>query len=75
MIKKISDRVYMTPGGIVDFDAKPELTPAQQAHNDQIDFDIRMAEREFQHREEMARLTGTINLIGPRRIIALRYAV
>jgi len=53
---KISERVYMTPTGIVDFDEKPKLTPAQETSNMMLDYEIAQAEREFQHREEMARM-------------------
>lgn len=73
MIEKLSDRVYLTPNGIVDFNAKQELSESQKMHNSLVDFEFEMAEREFQHREKMAKLTGTINVIGRRKIIALKY--
>jgi hypothetical protein len=71
--KKITDRIFMTPNGIVDFDTKPELTPSQELHNSILDFEVAQAEREFQHRERMAKEMGTINMIGRRRVIGLKY--
>ncbi len=52
-----------------------ELTPSQELHNALLDFEIAEAEREFQKREEFAKLTGTINVIGRRKIIGLRYVI
>lgn len=51
-IKKISDHVWLTPNGIVDFKEKPKLTPQQEASNARLDFEIMMADKEHEHREK-----------------------
>jgi len=56
MFRKLTDKIFVTPKGIIDLDAKPELTPAQRFSNARFDFEVAEAEREYQHREKMGRL-------------------
>lgn len=71
--QKISDKVYLTPNGIVDFDAPKELTPEQNWHNAKLEFEQGAADREFEKNEEYARITGTINMIPRRRVGGIKY--
>lgn len=55
-LKKISDKVWLTEKGIVDLNAKPELTPAQQLSNFMLDFEIMMANQHNDFVKEQNRL-------------------
>lgn len=46
---KLSDRSWLTPKGIIDFDAKPELTHAQETHNRLVDFEIAERDRKWDY--------------------------
>lgn len=70
---KLTDSAYLTPNGIVDFNKPAELTDAQRFHNAMVDFEVEVNEREFQQREEIAKLTGSINLVGRKKVIAIKY--
>lgn len=72
---RLTETAYLTPNGVVDFSKPQELTDSQLFHNRMVDFEIEVAEREFQRREEIAKLTGTINMIGRRKVIALKYSI
>jgi hypothetical protein len=53
---KISDRVFMTPNGIVDFDESPKLTSAQEFHNRMVDFEIEESKRLDDHDKKQDQL-------------------
>lgn len=69
-IIKVSDRCWIVGDKMIDLDAD-ERRAEEQAKMDKMlfDFEVGVAEREFKHREELARLTGSINMIGRRRVI------
>jgi len=72
---KVSEKVWITPNGIVDFNEGKKLNHAQELHNRMVDFEISQRDREYQHQCEQDKLMGRITMVGPRKIIAMKYTV
>lgn len=69
-IIKVSDRCWIVGNKMIDLDAE-EKREEEVKRMDKLmfDFEVGVAEREFQKREELAKLTGSINMIARRRVI------
>ena len=50
---KISERVYMTPTGIVDFDTPRTLSVKEEMHNRRCDFEAKMEARKYDYEDAM----------------------
>lgn len=53
MIKRISDKVFLTPHGIVDFNKPARLTPDQEFHNRRVEFEKAEQERQYDFEDAM----------------------
>lgn len=69
-IIKVSERAWIINNKFIDLDAE-EARAKDVARMDKMmfDFEVDVARREFEMREKLAKERGTINMIGPRRVI------
>lgn len=66
---KVSERAWIINNKLIDLDAQEKREEEVRKMNKAMfDFEVGVAEREFQLREQQAKLTGSINMIGRRKV-------